>query len=120
MSDSVTVNEMVVNGVTMVPKDSIKGNIIAIQSGSVGVWEIGKKYFVRTVTYHLIGELVHVTDTELLFKHASWVASSGRFSTALATGVLSEVEPFVNPVIMGRGAIVDASEWDHALPEAIK
>lgn len=114
------ITEIVVDGVTMVPKDSLKPNIVPVQNGPQGVWEIGKKYFVRTVTYHLVGELVHVDDRELLFKDASWVASSGRFHIALRDGVLAEVEPFASPVIMGRGSIVDACEWLHALPTESK
>jgi len=27
---------------------------------------------------------------------------------------------FLNPVIVGRGAIVDATEWTHDLPEKTK
>jgi hypothetical protein len=34
----------------------------------------------------------------------------------LQTGSLSEVEPFKNSVIVGRGSIVDASIWTHPLP----
>lgn len=119
MSEQVSIDELVVKGVTYVPKDSIKSIILPVQDGSIGVWEIGKKYFVRTVTYHLIGELIHVDKNELLFRDASWVASSGRFSNALVTGKLAEVEPFLDPVIMGRGGIIDASEWRHELPTVI-
>jgi hypothetical protein len=75
-----------------------------------GPWEIGKKYFVRTVTMHITGELVSVSSQELVFKDAAWIADSGRFNEALKDiSKCEEVEPFINPVIVGRGSIVDAS-----------
>ena len=79
-------------------------------------WQIGKKYFVRTVTYHCVGELVEISDNELVFTQASWVADSGRWNNALKTGELSEIEPFIMPVMVARGCIVDATEWTHDLP----
>lgn len=85
-------------------------------------FEIGKSYFVRTVTYHYLGRLVSVTDSDLVFADASWVASSGRFHKALAEGVpiLDEVEPYPANVIVSRAVIVDASVWDHDLPGEAK
>lgn len=85
-----------------------------------GPWVVGTQYFVRTVTYHLVGRLTHVFDRELVFEDASWVADSGRWHHALGTGRLSEVEPFLGPVILGRGAVVDAAEWRHELPSEPK
>jgi len=81
-----------------------------------GPWQIGKKYIIRTVTMMQVGELVSVGERELVLRNASWIADSGRFHDALKTGELSEVEPFTNDCIVGRGAIVDAQEWAHALP----
>ena len=120
MSNHTHIDEMVVNGVTMVPKESMKSVTIPVQSGTIGVWQIGKSYLVRTVTYHLLGKLLHVTDTELVFTEASWLASSGRFNEALKTGMVNEVEPFINDVIVGRSALIDATIWDHKLPTAVK
>lgn len=84
------------------------------------VWEIGKNYFIRTVTMHHVGQLEQITDREIVLSNASWVADSGRFSIALARGELDEVERFVNPVIINRDALVDATVWDHALPTESK
>ncbi len=40
---------------------------------------------------------------------------------ALKTGVLDEVEPYPEGlVVVGRGAIVDACVWPHALPREMK
>jgi len=83
-------------------------------------FKIGEKYFIRTVTMHLVGKLESVGDKELTLSGASWVADSGRFGNALKTGELSEVEPFCEDVIIGRGAIVDATIWGHDLPREVK
>ena len=80
------------------------------------IWQIGKAYFIRTVTMHLIGELSVITDKELVLKKASWIADSGRFHDALKTGKLSEVEPFINDVIVNRESIIDATLWSHEIP----
>jgi hypothetical protein len=75
-------------------------------------WKIGQLYLVCTVTRYLLGRLEHVGDHEIVLSDCAWVADTGRFSEALRTGKLSEVEPYPDgPVIVGRGAIVDASEW---------
>lgn len=84
-------------------------------------WEIGQSYFIRTVTYHIVGRLTAVHDHELVVEDAAWVADSGRWAAALATGSLSEVEPFpAGPVIVGRAAVVDAARWAHPLPRSVK
>jgi hypothetical protein len=85
-----------------------------------GPWKIGEAYLIRTVTYFLVGRLTWVGTTELVLLDAAWVADTGRFATALATGRFSEVEPFSGPVIVGRSAIIDATAWPHVLPLAQK
>lgn len=87
------------------------------KSGASHPYRVGEKYFIRTVTHHYTGELVAVFDGELVLKDAAWIADSGRFADALKSGNLSEVEPFPQgEVVIGRGAIVDASIWNHTLP----
>jgi hypothetical protein len=84
------------------------------------IWEIGKKYFIRTVTMHTTGKLKKLTPKEMLLEKAAWIADSGRFSDALRTGSLDEVEPFLNDLIVNRESIIDATEWTHDLPEEKK
>lgn len=79
-------------------------------------WKLGKNYFIRTVTMHLTGKLIFISDKELVLDDASWIADSGRFHDALKTGKLNEVEPFVNEIIINRGSIIDATIWNHLLP----
>lgn len=77
-----------------------------------GHWQVGKCYYIRTVTHHLVGVLVKVTRAELVIEQAAWVADSGRWSEALKTGEVNEVEPFPDgQVIVGRGALIDAAPW---------
>lgn len=82
-------------------------------------WQIGKKYFIRTVTMHLTGELTFIGKQELVLKDAAWIADSGRFHEAIKDpSKCNEIEPFAKPVIIGRGAIVDATEIPYVVLEA--
>ena len=96
-------------------KNTLNENEIEIKNESP--WKLQKKYFIRTVTMHLIGKLKFVSDKELVLSSASWVADSGKFHNALKNGKLEEVEPFVNDVIVNRASIIDATVWDHDLPK---
>jgi len=82
----------------------------ATQNPSPYPFEIGKNYFIRTVTHHQTGKLVDVTATELVLENAAWIADDGRLTDSLTSGNFSEVEMFPagSRVIIGRGSIVDA------------
>lgn len=80
-------------------------------------YEIGKLYFIRTVTMYYIGKLEWVGDKELKLSSSSWVADTGRFHDALLKGKLNEVEPFTDDVIIGRGSIIDATIWKFDAPK---
>ena len=81
-----------------------------------GPWKIGQAYLIRTCTHYWTGRLVGVGPHELLLKDAAWIPDTGRFHDAGKTGKLDEVEPIERDVIVGRGAIIDAIEWNHDLP----
>jgi len=86
-------------------------------------FEIGKNYFIRTVTMHLLGRLVAVGDKELVLEECSWIADNGRFHKFLNGELDSscEVEPFPEGnVIVGRGAVLDATVWKHKLLREVK
>ena len=82
--------------------------------------QIGKNYFIRTVTMAHVGKLENVYDDMLVLSGASWVADSGRLSDAMKSGLESlsnsELEPFVNDVIIGRGALIDMTLYNFPLP----
>jgi hypothetical protein len=96
-----------------VRKDSIP--TITYTPRKEGPWEIGKAYFIRTVTMFIHGTLVDVTPQELVFIKAAWIADTGRFGDFI-TGKKepNEVEPFPQdqPVIVGRAALIDAVQRD--------
>lgn len=84
-------------------------------------YPVGSSVFIRSVTNHYTGKLVRVTPGELVLIDAAWIADDGRFSNALATGELNEIEPYPDgEVIINRGAISDVSHWPHALPRIVK
>jgi len=74
-------------------------------------FEIGKNYLIRTVTMIISGTLKWVGEKEIQMDNAAWIADTGRFHDALKDqSKFNEVEPFPNPVIIGRGSIIDATE----------
>lgn len=79
------------------------------------MFEPGNKVFIRTVTYHSVGEVVKTEGGWLYLKDASWVADSGRFNIALSEGTLSEVE-VVGDLAINVATIVDVFPWRHELP----
>jgi hypothetical protein len=77
---------------------------------------IGKKWFFRTVTYHLVGEVTKKIGNILQLENASWVADSGRFMNAIKEGKLSEVEP-VGTAFINLDSVTDFFPWGHKLPK---
>ena len=82
---------------------------------NIGVWQLGKNYVIRTVTMIQVGKLVNVTNDELVMEDAAWVADTGRWMNFLKDGNPKEVEPFIDPIIVGRQSIIDATLWKHPL-----
>jgi hypothetical protein len=80
-------------------------------------YKIGQSYFFRTVTHYYTGRLLKVFDSELLFEDVCWIPDTGRFSDSFKTGKHNEVEPMMGNIIIGRGSIIDCSEWNLKLPK---
>jgi len=80
---------------------------------------VGKKLFIRTVTYHLAGKVKKIVGNFLVLEDAAWIADSGRFMSAIKDGVLNEVEP-VEEAIVNLNSIVDMFPWNHKLPRTQK
>jgi hypothetical protein len=89
-----------------------------------GHWRVGSNYFIRTVTHHLMGKLEAVHQQELVMSSVSWIADDGRFNELLEKGKptsSTEVEPAPEgQVIIGRGSLIDAYLWPHALLRSVK
>jgi len=88
-------------------------------NGSDIPFAIGKAYLIRTVTYHMLGRIEKISGDFLVMADASWVADSGKFSTAITKGELSESE-YVGDAIVNLTAIVDAFPWGHKIPKETK
>ena len=80
---------------------------------------VGKKLFIRTVTYHLVGKVVKKIANFIELKDASWVADSGRFMGAIKDGELDEVEP-VGSAWVNLNSVTDMFPWRHKLPKKQK
>jgi hypothetical protein len=87
-------------------------------------FEIGRKYFIRTITYHFVGLLIDIKGDFLIFKQASWIADDGRFSNLVKTGEWdssAEIEPFYDKEpFINLTSIIDGFEWKHDLPKEQK
>lgn len=102
-----------------VPLEPTKENQMESKEG-YNFWKVGEKYIIRTVTMYQIGELVYFDEHDIVLKDAAWIAETARFYNCLKEGELSEVEPFVDDVLVNRRAIVDATKWRHTLPREQK
>ena len=87
--------------------------------GAALPFEVGKKYFIRTVTYFATGEVKEIIGKFLVLENASWVADTGRFREAILKGTLNEVEP-VETMYLNTDAVTDAFPWSHPLPREQK
>ena len=83
---------------------------------------MGKNVMVRTVTMILVGHLEAVYPGELVLIDAAWIPDTGRYKQFISEGVFDECEPYPDGqlVIVGRGALVDLTEWNHPLPREQK
>ena len=83
-------------------------------------FEIGKKYFIRTVTMYYTGHVKDVNGKFLILGDCAWIADTGRFNETIKDGSFSEIEPFPKDVIINSDCIVDAMEINFNLPLAVK
>ena len=112
---------MNINELTVGQVREIQAMFSEATTSQLSHWRIGRNYLIRTVTMILTGRLVAVTSQELVLEEASWIAETDRFADTISKGLLKEVEPYGDkPVIVGRGSIVDATEWIHPLPRTQK
>jgi hypothetical protein len=97
--------------------EKIKDQLFDDERQDINVLEdlIGKSFFFRTVTYHLVGKAEKVIGQFLELSTASWIADSGRFMNAIKDGRLSEVEP-VGQAFLNLNTITDFFPWRHRLP----
>jgi hypothetical protein len=108
--------EIEVNGVKFVKKAGVKKELVFNEKEQNKLpFEVGNCYFIRTVTYHLVGRVKAIHGCFIELCDASWVADSGRFSNAIKEGTLDEVEP-VGICFVNSESITDVFPWVHKLP----
>ncbi len=93
-----------------------------IQATESAPFVVGRTYFIRTVTYHLVGRVEKIVGNFLVLERetASWIADSGRFTQAIDNGDLNEVEPVETKCYVNISSIVDVFDWVHKLPREQK
>ena len=107
------IDEIVIKGVTYVPK----GEILPIfkEMGSLKDM-VGNSFYFRTVTYHIVGTVVQqISENIFKLENASWVADSDRFMNAIKEGKLKEVEP-MGTWYVNLDTVTDFGPWKHILP----
>lgn len=97
--------------------EKIKDQLLADELVDISTLDdlVGQKLFIRTVTYHMTGKVIKRMGAFVQLEDASWIADSGRFSDALKTGKLNEVEP-VGTMWVNLSSVVDFFPWKHRLP----
>lgn len=80
----------------------------------------GTDVMIRTVTFIYTGTVVGIDAHTIALANGAWIADTGRFAAALATGEVSEVEPYPGVVYVNRSCVVDISPWNHTLPRTVK
>jgi len=105
--------EIEVNKKVYVLKSSIKAPPVKLSAKAASKshpYEVGKPWFVMTATHYYIGDLVLVTEGELVLENAAWVPETGRFNEFMSGKIQpNELEPCGDvPVIISRGAIIAA------------
>ena len=109
-----------VNGKEYAPRDSKAKIEVRVPKGdeSNPFMEIGLVYFIRTVTHYFTGRLVWVGQQEIVIGEACWIADTGRFNEFMNDkNKANETEPFPegSQVIVGRGSIIDMTEYKPSL-----
>lgn len=72
--------------------------------------DIGKIYAFRTVTMIYTGRLIDISDQEFFVDDAAWIPETERYMEFADTGAHKEAEPYKRPIIINRGAMLDATE----------
>ena len=88
--------------------------------GLLGRWKVGTAYFVRTVTFHIIGRVVRVDGPFVYLSEACWIPNSGRFADFIEGKIEpEEVEP-VGEWFFNENSVTDGCIWKHKIPRIQK
>lgn len=97
--------------------DDVRDLFAILKQSQSHSYEIGRSYFIRTVTMAYTGRVVGITDTDILLEDCAWVADTGKYHNFLVTGQAYAVEPYPADVqvLVNRFSVIDASPWKHNL-----
>jgi hypothetical protein len=86
------------------------------------MFNVGENVFLRKITMVLTGHVVAVYPTYLELDNAAWVADTGRYTDAVATGDFNEVEVYPDNLIVKvpLGDLVDGFVAPWPLPRIKK
>ncbi len=84
------------------------------------IGEVGKHYFVRTVTFAYIGRLSALTSDIFQLDNATWIAATGPFGQFVRTGDTEEKDsyPCNLKINLRRALIIETFEWPSDLPDS--
>ena len=102
-------------------KELLKELLLELLDPSEYPFEIGKAYFIRTVTYHLIGKIKEIKGDFIIFEKdtIAYIADTDRFANTINDGSLkdqAEVEPIKVDGGLNINSITDYFVWEHAIP----
>ena len=97
--------------------EHLKDQLLADGGKEVNNYEdlVGGKYFFRTVTYFLTGEVKKVVGRFIYLKNAAVIFDTGRFMDCIKDGKINEVEP-VGEAFVNLDSVTDFFPWKHKLP----
>ncbi len=98
----------------------LQGNVVMVDVND-HPFEIGKKYFVQTVTQYRLGEVEDIKGKFIIWKAKSvWVADTGRFTNAMKHGFasleLAEIEIYEQRGGTHIDSIVNYMDWNLDIP----
>ena len=84
-------------------------------------YKVGEKRMFRTVTHIITGEIAEIHADGVIVEQAAWIADTGRYTQAVATGSFNEVEPYPDGarVVVNTAAMIDSCTIN-ALPRVQK
>lgn len=78
---------------------------------------IGSIYCFRSVTMIYVGRLLAVSEQEFLIDEAAWIPETERWADFLEKGICKESEPYLKPVVLNRGSMLDVTEFPKLIKE---
>ena len=76
--------------------------------------KVGKSYFVRTVTYHLVGRVTKIKENWITLEDASCVFNTDNMTTMIRTGTIASSN-YLGDVTVNANSITDFFPWKHEL-----